>query len=101
MTKSLRTKPNDPEILYRRGVAYYLSTSYKEALLDFKESLENDPFPGYEPDIYYHIGLSYANLEEFELSIPAYTKAIELCKTEPVYYHERAKSYVIVGTFRN
>lgn len=63
MSLSLGSKPNDPEILYRRGVAHYLSGSYYKALEDLLASLRNNPFAGYEPDIYYHIGLSHSNLE--------------------------------------
>ncbi len=28
-------------------------------------SLDNKPFSSYEPDIHYHLGISYANLELF------------------------------------
>ena len=37
-------------------------------------ALQNEPFASYEPDIYYHIGLSYANLEEFNLAIEPFTR---------------------------
>lgn len=99
MTHSLTTKPSDPKILYRRGVALYLSKKFREALDDFSNSLDNNPFSGYEPDIYYHVGLCYANLEEFELSIDPYTRAIEFCKTEPVYFHERAKALMLIDRY--
>lgn len=101
MTKSLEHKPNDPKVLYRRGEAYYLSKEFKLALEDFYNALDNEPYSSYEPDIYYHIGLCYANLEEFELSIEPYSKAIEMCEDEPVYYHERAKALLLVGNHPN
>lgn len=100
MTRSLSTKPNDPQIYYRRGVALYLSKMFGEALDDFSKALENHPFSGYEPDIYYHVGLCYSNLEEFELSIDPFSKAIDLCKTEAVYFHERAKSYLLIDMYK-
>lgn len=97
MTESLKYKPNHPKVLYRRGEAYYLSGEFDLALKDFYEALDNNPFSGYEPDIYYHIGLCYANKENFEMAIEPYTKAIEMCEDEPVYYHERAKALLLVG----
>ena len=78
----------------------YLSKMFGEALDDFSNSLDNHPFSGYEPDIYYHVGLCYANLEEFELSINPFSKAIELCRTEAVYFHERAKAYLLIDMYK-
>ena len=39
-----------------------------------KKSLDNNPFPTYEPDIFYHLGLSFANLEMFEDAIEPFTQ---------------------------
>lgn len=49
-----------------------------------------------EPDIHYHLGISFANLEQFEKAVDPLTKAIELEK-KPKYYHERAKCYLEIG----
>ena len=67
--QALELKPNDPMILYKRGLSYYYSKKYKHAIRDFKESLENHPHESYEPDLHYHIGIAFANLENFEEAI--------------------------------
>ncbi len=48
-----------------------------------------------ESDIHYHLGISFANLEQFEKAIHPLTKAIEL-EQKPKYYHERAKCYLLI-----
>ena len=50
-----------------------------------------------QPNIYYHLGLSYANLELFEYAIEPLTQAIEISTLEPAYYHERAKCYLLTS----
>ena len=96
LTNALELNLSDPQLFYKRGLAFYQSQMFKEAIKDFKESLANRPFPTYKPDIYYHLGLAYANLEMFNKAILPFTKCIELCPNEPVYFHERAKSYQMV-----
>ena len=61
----------------------------------------NKPFPSYEPDIYYHIGLSYCMVEKFEKSIYPYSQAIEMIPSEVKYIHERAKAYQMIGDHEN
>lgn len=78
MTTALKTKPTDPRILYKRGLAFFKNKEFKKAVKDLYESLDNKPFETYEADIYYHLGISYANLEMFEKSLPPLTKSIEL-----------------------
>ncbi len=55
--------------MYRLGLAYYAFEKYKKCIKTLKMALSNKPFPSYEPDIYYHIGLAYCNQEKFEKSI--------------------------------
>ena len=51
-------------------------------------------------DIYYHIGLCNANMEEYGYSIEPFTRAIEYNDLEPCYFHERAKSYLLTGAYQ-
>jgi tetratricopeptide (TPR) repeat protein len=74
LTQSLKYRENDPFILYKKGVALYLSLDFKQALYNLLLALENNPYPSYQPDIYYHIGLAWANLEEFEKVIDPLSK---------------------------
>ena len=54
------------------------------------------PFPTYESDIYYHIGISYCRREKYHKSIYPYSRCIEL-NPDPIYFHERAKAYQMLG----
>jgi tetratricopeptide (TPR) repeat protein len=76
LSNALTRKPTDPKILYKRGLAYYKNKEFKKAIKDLYTSLDNHPFETYEADIYYHLGISYSNLEMFEKSLPSLTKAI-------------------------
>jgi hypothetical protein len=46
-------------------------------LIALKAALKNHPSKANEPDIYYHIGLSYAREEKFEKAVFPFTKCIE------------------------
>ena len=59
---ALAQKNNDPRILYKRGLAFYRNKEFKKAIKDLYTSLDNEPFETYIADIYYHLGISYANL---------------------------------------
>ena len=50
----------------------------------------------YEPDIYYHIGLSYCRVEKFEKAIFPFTKCVENVPSDIRYIHERAKAYQMI-----
>lgn len=63
LTNALSRKPTDPQILYKRGLAFYKNEEFKKSIKDLYASLENKPYETYEADIYYHLGISYANLE--------------------------------------
>ena len=93
LNKAIELSPQDPQLHYKCGLAYYAMHQYDVAMSYFQSSLNMSPFPTYEPDVYYHLGLCYANLDQNELAIGPFSKCIDLCPTEPVYYHERAKAY--------
>ena len=81
-------------------MAFYRNREFKKAIKDLYTSLDNHPFETYEADIYYHLGISYANLEMYDKSLPPLCKAIELSYNEPCYIHERAKSYLLTDQFK-
>ena len=99
LTNALTRKSTDPKILYKRGLAYYRNKQFKKAIKDLYYSLDNHPFETYEADIYYHLGISYANLEMFEKSLPPLSKAIDLAYNQPTYIHERAKSHLLTDQY--
>lgn len=62
------------------GLAYFAYKKYKKSIKTLKKALEargRTVVVTYEPDIYYHIGLSYCRLEKFEKSIFPFTRCVE------------------------
>jgi tetratricopeptide (TPR) repeat protein len=76
-----------------------MNQEYVKAIKDLYKSFDNGPYPSYVADIYYHLGISYANLNMFAQSIEPLSKAIELSKYEACYIHERAKCYLLTGKY--
>jgi len=74
LTQALEIHEGDAMVLYKRGLSYYYSKKYKSAIQDFKESLKNGSHESYEPDLHYHVGIAYANLENFEDAIEPFSK---------------------------
>jgi len=58
-----------------------------------KKALKHDPFVTYQPDLYYHIGLAYANLDKYERSLYPFSRAVEIIPSDINFIHERAKAY--------
>jgi hypothetical protein len=57
-------------------LAFYKNKEFIKAIKDLYASLENKPFETFLTDIYYHLGISYSNLELFEKSIDPLTQAV-------------------------
>lgn len=57
----------------------------------------NAPDKACVPDIYYHIGLAYCNVEKFEKAVFPFNECIKLVPTEVSYIHERAKCYQMIN----
>lgn len=62
MSRALAQKPKSATIFYRRGLAYYKNKQFDKAIRDLYSALEHGPSEMIEADIYYHLGISYANL---------------------------------------
>lgn len=65
LTKALEEKPSNPSIYYRRGLAFYKNKQFEEAIKNLDKAIELKPSETIEPDIHYHLGISFANLERF------------------------------------
>lgn len=92
LTKALAIDSRDPQLLYKRGITRYAQKRYSEAIQDLKGSLQYDPYPGHLADIFYHLGVSYANLGKHTFAVPAFDQAVLRNPYKPHYLHERAKS---------
>lgn len=90
---ALQANDKDPTVLYKLGISLYANKKFKKAVKVLKACLRAGPYNTYKPDVFYHIGLAYCRLEKFEKSIFPYSRCIDLCPTETIYIHERAKAY--------
>lgn len=61
LTKALSVNNKNPLIYYKRGLCYYKNKQFESAIEDLKKSLQYSPSEQIEHDIYYLIGVSYAN----------------------------------------
>lgn len=52
-------------VYYRRGLAYYKNKEYFAAIKDLETSLQYEPSRHIQADIFYHIGIAFANLEKY------------------------------------
>jgi tetratricopeptide (TPR) repeat protein len=69
LTTALQIASTNPQLLYKLGLSYYANKEWRNSVNTLKKALMCDPFPSYEADIYYHIGLSYCIQEKFEKAI--------------------------------
>mmetsp|Transcript_56726 Transcript_56726/g.164540 ORF Transcript_56726/g.164540 Transcript_56726/m.164540 type:complete len:697 (-) Transcript_56726:61-2151(-) len=97
LSRALQLDGSDPALLYKRGITCYAQRRYSEAIADLKAALQDEPPKGREGDIYYHLGVSYANLGKQALAVPCFDEACSRSPEKPHYYHERAKSLQAIG----
>jgi tetratricopeptide (TPR) repeat protein len=92
LDSALDLDSTDPAVFYKRGLTRYAQQLYAKAVADFKAALQFAPEEECLANLYYHLGLSYANLGKHPLAAPAYDEAIARAPRLPHYLHERAKS---------
>ncbi len=87
-----------PKVLFNRGVCFFNTGKYANALSDFKEALKINPS---FTDVYYHMGLAYQKLSRYEEAIRCFEKesnkveslkGISECYRSMGFY-ERANTY--------
>lgn len=96
--RALQLQPADSELLYRRGITRCAQRKYADAVDDLTSSLTCSFVPGHLADLFYHLGVSYANLGRHTLALPAFDGALDHGGFErPHYLHERAKCLQVIG----
>ncbi len=91
--------PADPvmAVIYKhRGMAYFATSDYDNALKDFEASVKHDT-NGFRS--YYYIGIVYGVTEEHEKAIEAFTKSISLNSYQSHAHFRRAVSYYWLGEY--
>src|SRR5690606_8322345 len=75
LEKASNLQPNDVEILLLKANILSLTGNYKDAIEAYESAL---PLTEDKDEIFYHIGLTYQSLTQFDDAILAYKQAIEL-----------------------
>lgn len=71
---------------YHRGLANYKNKNYEAAIVDLERALKFHPRKSAMANIYFHIGISQANLGNKSEVIEPLTLAISF-DPQPKYYH--------------
>ncbi|CEL99774.1 unnamed protein product [Vitrella brassicaformis CCMP3155] len=99
LTTALGVSPSDPHLSYKRGLTRYAQGEhrYVHVIMDLKRAIANNLAAPHQADLYYHMGLAYANLGKHPLAVPCFDAAVKRSGDKPHYMHERAKSLQVVG----
>ena len=90
-SRALRLKPDLPDALIHRGVAYFEHGNFSCALTDFSKMIELDPE---NTDAYIIRGDAYFRKGDFDLAMDDYQKAIELNHSDADAYIYRGVTYL-------
>ena len=90
-SRALKLKPDLPDALIHRGVAYLELRDFSLALADFSKIIELDPD---DADAYIIRGDAYLGKGDFEFAMKDYQKAIELNPDDPKTYIYRGLAYL-------
>jgi len=84
-------------IIYKhRGMAYFASSKYKEAIQDFTSSLELDT-KSYKAA--YFRGVVHSVLKEYSAALDDYTLSLDINPYQPFCLFRRAQAYYHIGDF--
>lgn len=78
----------------KRSYLYYAQGDYDEALLDLQSAAELDEEVVASSAYHNAMGHVLKSMGQLELSVDCYSKAIELNSENPIYYENRANSYM-------
>lgn len=95
-SRALRLKPNLPDALIHRGVAYFEQGNFSFALTDFSKMIELDPD---NADAYVIRGDAYFRKGDFDLAMEDYQQAIKLNPDDADAYIYQGNAYLEHGDF--
>ncbi len=90
-SRALKLKPDLPDALIHRAVAYFELRDFSHALADFSKMIELDPD---NADTYVIRGDAYLGNGDFDLAMKDYQKAIELNPDDAKAYIYRGVAYL-------
>jgi tetratricopeptide (TPR) repeat protein len=98
MPDSKSTQDKITDSYYLNGMIKFIGGYYKEAILDFNNSIEHEPEN--LKDSYAYRGASKAGLNDYMGAISDYNKSIELGKGDTIVFTFRAVSKSALGDYR-
>lgn len=98
-TQILESKPVPADMVLsvvfkHRGMAYFASNSYENALKDFQSSVNYDP-NGFRS--LYYIGIVYTVLHQYEKAVEAFSDSLEINEFQSHARYRRAVAYSKMG----
>ncbi len=104
LLEGLKYTPNDPMILMNIGHTYFISKKHELAITFYKRALETftlKPNDRAESMVYARLGSAYSELEDYELALEAFNKAIAIAKHLKVGHQEAlAMTYQGIGRIK-
>lgn len=95
-SRALKLKPDLPDALIHRGVAYFELGDFSSALADFSKMIELDPE---NADVYAIRGDAYFGKGDFDLALSDFNKVIELNSSDPDAFIYQGNAYLEQGDF--
>ena len=99
LTKAIELKPNYTKAYEIRACCYsYHKNKPKKAISDYFTILKYQPN---HIESYLSLGYTFSENDEFDLSIQAFSKAIELSPQSYIYYMYRGRMYIKIQDYNN
>jgi tetratricopeptide (TPR) repeat protein len=96
LTKNIEINPNTPGAYIKRGVAYFNTEQYGNAIQDFTKAIDLNPE---HRSAYFPRGKAYFNLGQYIKAIQDFTKAIDLNPEHRFAYNGRGNAYNKLGQY--
>lgn len=94
LSEGIRAIPNSPELLRKRGIAYYCNGEFDKAIVDLNAAIQLSPN---EADAYYYRALALAAVDEQERALADFNQAIKLKLDHAEAYSRRGLCYFFIG----
>lgn len=96
---ALKSYPNNPEFILRRGILNNKRGQFEKAVADFNQAIAQNPSNGLLVQIYQNLGATDLRLEAYDSAIKDYNSALELSPRNPSVYNYRGYANYKLGNF--
>jgi tetratricopeptide (TPR) repeat protein len=96
---AMKTYPDNPEYLFRRGILNNKKGQFDKAIEDFTNALSMNASNSLKVQIYLNLGASQLKVETYDLALENYKKALELSPRNPSIYNYKGYANYKLGFF--